>query len=327
MYAKNILELVGSTPIIQSHAFDTGLCELFLKLENLNPGGSIKDRIAHYMIAAAEQEGSLKPNGLIVEATAGNTGTSLAQIAALKGYKMLLVIPDKMSQEKINHVKAMGVEVVVTRSDVSKDHPDYYQNVAKRLASERANAHYINQFNNMHNIKAHEETTAPEIWNQMDHKLDAIVLGAGTGGHITGIGRFMAKVAPKLELVLADPAGSVLADYVNTGALSTESGSWLVEGIGGDYIPATCDLSRVSQAFSVTDADSFSTAHLLLKREGVFAGGSSGTALCAAIRYCRAQTQPKRVLAIIYDGGAKYLSKLYNPDWLANQSITLSQTI
>jgi len=324
MQTTTLLELIGNTPIIELRHMDSGPCQLFVKLEHLNPGGSIKDRIANYMIAAAEREGKLQPGGLLVEATAGNTGVSLAQIALLKGYRVLLVLPDKMSQEKIDHLKAMGVEIKITRSDVSKGHPEYYQDMAQRLAQERDNAVYINQFANPNNPKAHEETTAPEIWEQMNQQVDAIVCGAGTGGHITGISRFMQTVAPSVEMILADPAGSILTDYINKGELKTKEASWLVEGIGEDYIPSTCDLSRVTQAFAVSDTDSFSTAHQLLKREGIFAGSSSGTVVCAALRYCRAQTRPKRVLTFIYDAGNKYLSKMYNEAWLAKQGIELN---
>src|SRR5919201_3036820 len=201
-----ILELIGNTPMIEAKRLDAGRCRLFLKLENQNPGGSIKDRIALTMIEAAEREGKLKPGGLIVEATAGNTGLGLALVAAQKGYRLLIVVPDKMSQEKIFHLRAMGAEVLLTRSDVTKGHPEYYQDKAARLARENAGALYINQFANPANPRAHEETTGPEIWEQMEHKLDAVVAGVGTGGTMTGLSRYFARTAPNVELVLADPA-------------------------------------------------------------------------------------------------------------------------
>src|SRR5437764_2372463 len=210
----NALDMIGNTPLIAVRRLDTGPCQLFLKLESQHPGGSIKDRIGLYLIEAAERAGKIKPGGTLIEATAGNTGLGLALVAAQKGYRLLLVIPDKMSQEKIFHLKAMGAEVQLTRSDVSKGHPEYYRDIAERLATEIPNSFFVNQFGNEANPKAHEETTAPEIWQQMEHKLDAVVAGVGTGGTMTGLSRYFARTAPGVELVLADPVGSVLADYV-----------------------------------------------------------------------------------------------------------------
>src|SRR6266481_147708 len=244
-----ILELIGSTPLVEVKRLDAGPCRLFLKLENQNPGGSIKDRIALSMIGAAERESRIKPGDLLVEATAGNTGLGLALVAAQKGYRLLIVVPDKMSQEKIFHLKAMGAEVVMTRSDVGKGHPEYYQDLAARIASETPGAYYINQFANPANPLAHEETTGPEIWEQMEHEVDAVVCGMGTGGTITGLSRFFTKTSPQTEMVLADPTGSILAHYVKTGEIQKEVGSWLVEGIGEDFIPPVADLSRVRKAY------------------------------------------------------------------------------
>src|SRR5688572_23180833 len=215
---KSILELIGNTPMVEVRRLDAGPCKLFLKLENQNPGGSIKDRVALAMIEAAERAGKLKPNSLIVEATAGNTGLGLALVASQKGYRLLIVVPDKMSQEKIFHLKAMGAEVVLTRSDVGKGHPEYYQDLAARLAAEKS-AYYVNQFANAANPRAHEETTGPEIWEQMEHRVDAVVAGVGTGGTLTGLSRFFARVSPATEMVLADPAGSILFDYIHSGKI------------------------------------------------------------------------------------------------------------
>ena len=233
---KSALELIGNTPMVELTHFDTGPCRLFVKLENQNPGGSIKDRIGKSMIEAAEKDGRLKPGGLIVEATAGNTGLGLAQVGILKGYKLLLVVPDKMAREKIQHLRAMGVDVRITRSDVGKGHPDYYQDMAQRIAEETG-AFYVNQFANPANPKAHEEGTAPEIWEQMDHDVDAIVVGVGSGGTLTGIGRYFARVSPQTEMVLADPVGSILAPLVKTGK-TVEAGSWTIEGTRGGFHPA-----------------------------------------------------------------------------------------
>src|ERR1700681_4043745 len=220
----SILSLIGDTPLVEITRIDAGLCQLFLKLENYNPSGSIKDRIALSMIEAAEREGKLKPGGTIVEATAGNTGLGLAQVGVLKGYRILLVVPDKMAREKIQHLRALGADVRITRSDVGKGHPDYYQDMAERLAREMG-AFYVNQFANPANPLAHETTTGPEIWQQMGHQLDAVVVGVGSGGTLTGLARFFARVSPKVEMVLADPEGSILAPLVQTGR-NVEAGSW-----------------------------------------------------------------------------------------------------
>jgi len=314
---KNVLEMVGSTPMLEVTRIDTGPCRLFLKLELMNPGGSIKDRIGIAMIEEAEKRGDIRPGDLLVEATAGNTGIGLALAASQKGYRLILVLPDKMSQEKIFNLRAMGAEIVLTRSDVGKGHPEYYQDVAQRIAREQG-GYYVNQFGNEDNPKAHELTTGPEIWEQMEHDLDAVVVGVGSGGTISGLSNYFSRHAPNVELVLADPKGSILTGYIETGQIG-QGGSWLVEGIGEDFIPSICDLSRVHSAFTVTDAESFSAARELLRREGILAGSSSGTLLAAALAWCRRQTEPKRVVAFACDTGNKYLSKLYNDFWMEDQ--------
>src|SRR6266513_2678276 len=315
-----ILSLIGETPLVEITQFDTGPCQLFLKLENQNPTGSIKDRIALSMIEAAEEEGKLEPGGTVIEATAGNTGLGLALVAAAKGYRVVLVIPDKMSQEKISHVRALGAEVRLTRSDVTRGHPEYYQDVAARLAEEIPGAFYVNQFGNPANPLAHERSTGPEIWEQMRHDVDAIVCGVGSGGTLTGLGRFFNRVKPRrgIEMVLADPTGSILYEYVKTGQL-VESGSWAVEGIGEDFVPEIADMSFVTDAFEIDDEESFATARELLRQEGILGGSSTGTMVAAALRYCRQQTKPKRVVTFVADSGNKYLSKMYNDFWMAEQ--------
>jgi cystathionine beta-synthase len=245
----NILNLIGNTPLVELQTFDTGPCRLFVNLESQNPGGSIKDRIGRSMIETAEREGRIAPGSTLVEATAGNTGLGLALVAAQKGYRLILVIPDKMSQEKVLHLKGLGAEVVMTRSDVGRGHPQYYQDMAEEIAKRTPNAFYVNQFNNPANPLAHETTTGPEIWAQTNHNVDAVVCGVGSGGTITGLSRFFARVAPQVEMVLADPAGSVLADYVQTGRIG-QAGSWAVEGIGEDFAPPIADLSRVRSAYT-----------------------------------------------------------------------------
>jgi len=294
---------------------DTGRCELYLKLESQNPGGSIKDRIGLSMIDAAERSGVLRPGGTIVEATAGNTGLGLALVAGRKGYKLILVVPDKMAREKILHLTAMGADVRTTRSDVGRGHPQYYQDMAQRIATELPGALYINQFANPANAQAHEDTTGPEILSQMQDRVDAVVCGVGSGGTMSGLSHFFARAAPATKMVLADPVGSILADYVHTGKVGSAS-SWAVEGIGEDFVPSILDLSRVRHAYSIPDAESFATARELLLREGILGGSSSGTLLAAALRYCREQTRAKRVVTLVCDSGAKYLSKMFNDAWM-----------
>jgi cystathionine beta-synthase len=263
---NNVLDLIGNTPVVRINHLDTGPCELLIKLESQNPGASIKDRIGLKMIEDAEQAGLIRPGSTLVEGTAGNTGLGLALVAAQKGYRLVLVIPDKMSSEKISNLKAMGAEVILTRSDVAKGHPEYYQDLAKRLASEMDDAFFINQFGNPSNPIAHEEVTGPEIWRQVDGRLDAIVLGVGSSGTLTGLSRYFARVAPELELILADPEGSILCQYINEGTLSTKR-----------------------------------------------------TLLAAALRYCREQTEAKRVLTFAADTGNRYLSKMFNDFWMRDQ--------
>ena len=314
----DVLSLIGNTPLVELKQFDIGACRLFVKLESQNPGGSIKDRMAVSMIQAAESSGALVPGGLIVEATAGNTGLGLALVAAVKGYRLIIVIPDKMSAEKISHLRAFGVDLRLTRSDVPGSHPESYQNVAARIAQETEGAWFVNQFANPANPLAHELTTGPEIWEQLDHHVDAIVCGAGSGGTITGLNRYFARVSPQTEFVLADPAGSSLAEFVRSGRLGTP-GSYAVEGIGGSSVPQIADLSRVRQAITVSDETSFHTARALLRKSGILAGSSSGTLVTAALEYCRAQTTPKRVVTFICDSGSKYLSKMFNDYWMLDQ--------
>ncbi|HEX9276463.1 MAG TPA: cystathionine beta-synthase [Casimicrobiaceae bacterium] len=313
-----VLSLIGNTPLVEITRLDTGRCRLFVKLESQNPGGSIKDRIALSMIAAAEEDGRLKAGGTVVEATAGNTGLGLALVARAKGYRVLLVIPDKMSAEKVLHLKALGAEIRMTRSDVTKGHPEYYQDMAARLAAEIPAAFYVNQFGNPANPLAHERTTGPEIWEQMNHDVDVVVCGVGSGGTLTGLSHYFARTSPRTEMVLADPVGSVLAPYVETGKIG-EAGSWVVEGIGEDFIPPIADLSGVKKAYSIPDQESLATARELLRSELILGGSSAGTLVAAALRYCREQAAAKRVVTFIPDTGSKYLSKMYNDFWMVDQ--------
>jgi len=319
--APALFRLIGNTPLIEVTQLDTGPCQLFLKLESQNPGGSIKDRIGLSIIEAAEADGRLKPGGVIIEATAGNTGIGLALVGRIKGYRVILVVPDKMSTEKVLHLKALGAEVHTTRSDVGKGHPEYYQDYAARLASELPGAFFADQFNNPANPLAHETSTGPEIWQQSGHDVDAIVVGVGSSGTLTGLSRYFRKVQPQLDFVLADPQGSILTEYIESGKVAGTSGSWAVEGIGEDFIPAIADMDSVRRAYTITDQESFDSARQLLRAEGILGGSSTGTLLAAALKYCREQTTPKRVVTFVCDTGTRYLSKVYNDGWMRDQGL------
>ena len=320
---NSLLEMIGNTPLLEIKNIDVGVCRLFVKMESQNPGGSIKDRVAISIIEQAEKDGLLKPGGTIVEATAGNTGIGLALVGVLKGYKVILVIPDKMSREKILHLKAIGTEIVFTRSDVSKEDPEYYHNIAERIVKETPGAFYANQFGNPANAKAHEETTAPEIWEQMDHNIDAFVAGVGSGGTLSGVGKFFKNVSPSTQIIAADPEGSIIYDAVKKGTFSYEGGSWFVEGIGEDFIPDVLDLSYIDDAVTIPDSKAFKTLDLLLKKEGILAGSSAGTLVAGAIEWCKSQTEPKRVVSLICDTGNKYLSKAFDDAWLSNNGLNV----
>ncbi len=316
-----VIAQIGNTPLIEITRIDTGPCQLFLKLESQNPGGSIKDRVGLAMIEAAERDGRLVPGGTVIEATAGNTGLGLALVARAKGYRVVLVVPDKMSTEKVLQLKALGAEVYLTRSDVGKGHPEYYQDYAARLVKDIPGAFYTDQFNNPANPLAHYSSTAPEIWAQTGHQLDAIVCGVGSGGTLAGLSRFFRDMKIPMDFVLADPKGSILTEYVEQGTINPESGSWAVEGIGEDFIPGIADFTSVKRAFTIDDEESFLTARNLLSTEGILAGSSTGTLLAAALRYCREQTTPKRVVSFVCDTGTRYLSKVYNDNWMIDQGL------
>jgi cystathionine beta-synthase len=325
---QSVLELIGETPIVRAQHLDAGPCRLYLKLESQNPGGSVKDRIGISMIEAAERRGDLQPGATLVEGTAGNTGIGLALVARQKGYKLILVVPDKMSREKIFNLKAMGAQVVLTRSDVAKGHPDYYQDMAERIARETPGGYFVNQFGNPDNPAAHEHGTGPEILRQMEGEggVDAVVFGCGSSGTMTGLSRCFADRSPHTELILADPVGSILAEYINEGTLSEKSASWMVEGIGEDFLPTIADFSRVSRAYAISDQESFLTARELLEKEGILGGSSTGTLLAAALKYCREQSAPKNVLVFVCDTGNKYLSKMYNDYWMLDNGFLERET-
>ena len=317
----SLLSLIGNTPMLKINAFDTGVCELFVKLESHNPGGSIKDRVGLAIIEAAEKSGELQPGGTIIEATAGNTGIGLALVAAIKGYKIILVIPDKMSREKILHLEGLGAEIVLTRSDVPEGHPEYYQDLARKILAETPGSFLANQFSNPANPMIHRTTTGPEIWAQMGGKLDAVVAGVGSGGTITGMAEFFREKDPSIQMVVADPEGSIVADAVLKGSFSYEGGSWLVEGVGEDFIPDNLNVALLDDAEVVSDKEAFQTLQVLIKEEGILGGSSTGTLVAGAVKWCQKQTSPKRVVTFICDTGNKYLSKAFNKSWLLDNQL------
>lgn len=321
----NAIELIGNTPMVRTRHFDTGVCELYLKLESQNPTGSIKDRIGLSMIEAAEADGSLKEGGTVVEGTAGNTGLALALVAHQKGYRCVVVVPDKMTREKVQHLRAMGAEVILTRSDVSAGHPEHYQSMARQFAADTPGAYHIDQFANPANPIAHERSTGPEILAQMDGRLDALVCGVGSAGTMTGLSRYFARESPATEMILADPAGSLLAEFTRIGRIESKGGSYEVEGIGGSEVPPVADLSRVSRAYTISDRDSLLMARQLLEREGILGGSSSGTCLAAALAYCQQQREPKRVVTFVCDSGTKYFSKLFDDQWMRDRGFLESK--
>ncbi len=318
---ESLIDLIGNTPILKLNSLDTGPCDLYVKLESNNPGGSIKDRIGLSIIEEAEKSGELKPGGTIIEATAGNTGIGLALIAALKGYRIILVIPDKMSREKILHLEGLGAEIILTRSDVPEGHPEYYQDLARKILKETPGAFLANQFSNPANPLAHRTGTAPEIWQQMQGNVDAVVAGVGSGGTLTGMAEYFKSKNPSICMVAADPEGSVVADAILTGEYSYDGGSWLVEGVGEDFIPNNFDLSLMDDAETVSDKEAFEVIQILLKEEGILGGSSTGTLVAAAAKWCRKQTDHKNVVTFICDTGNKYLSKAFNKSWLHDNNL------
>jgi cystathionine beta-synthase len=317
---RNVLEAVGATPIVRLNRVAADLrSTVAAKLEYLNPGGSIKDRIGVTIIEEAEKRGEIRPGATIVEATSGNTGMGLALVAAVKGYKLVFVMPDKMSQEKVQNLRAFGAKVVVTPTKVAPEDPRSYYSVARRLAQETPNAFYANQYHNPDNPLAHERTTGPEVWEQTGGAIDAFVAGIGTGGTITGVSRYLKARKPEVTIVGVDPEGSVYRDYFERGVV-VESHGYLIEGIGEDFFPTTMDLEAVDRVVRVYDKESYLMARELLTSEGVYTGSSGGAAVVGALRFAReheaAGGGALNVVVILPDSGSRYLSKLYNDDWM-----------
>src|SRR5437660_12448293 len=316
MWHKNILEVIGNTPLVRLNRVARGVrATMLAKLEYLNPGGSVKDRIGITMLEAAEKEGKIKPGGTIIEGTSGNTGMGLALAAAIKGYRCIFTMPDKMSQEKIDALRALGAEVIVTPTQVDHHDPRSYHSVALRLSREITNSIYPNQYENPANAEAHYKTTGPEIWDQTEGKITHVVIGVGTGGTITGVARFLKEKNPNIRVIGADPVGSIFAEMFTTGR-KPHAQPYKLEGIGQDEKPANVDFSVIDEIHAVTDKDAFLLTRQLARYEAIFAGGSAGAALYVALKSAERLTGNDVVVIVIPDSGTRYLSKVYNENWM-----------
>ena len=315
----SILSTIGRTPLIRLNQVSRGLrCTLAAKVEFFNPGGSVKDRIAVNIVEAAEREGRLKPGGTVVEATSGNTGVGLAIICAIKGYKSVFVMPDKMSTEKIRLLRAFGSKVVITPTAVAPDDPRSYYKVSERIVEETPNAILANQYHNPENPRSHYRTTGPEIWEQTAGAVTDVIIGMGTGGTITGVGRYLKERNPKIRIVGVDPMGSLLYETHKLGRVPDDPHpkTYKTEGIGEDFLPTALDLAVVDEVIQVGDREAFLTTRRLVREEGIFCGGSSGTAVAAALRYCRNPEPDRLVVVLLPDSGSRYLSKVFDDDWM-----------
>jgi cystathionine beta-synthase len=314
----SILQSIGWTPLVRLRRLAADVpAAVCVKVDSLNPGGSVKDRVGLAMIAEAEHRGWLRPGGTIIEATAGNTGVGLAMVAAVKGYRCIFVLPDKMASEKVLLLKAYGAEVVITPTNVAPDSPESYNGVADRLAREIPGAWRPNQFTNLANPEIHYRTTGPEIWEQTEGQISAFVAGVGTGGTVSGVGRYLKERNPEVKIIGADPEGSVLSGGAPR--------PWKVEGIGEDFVPKTFNSQVVDEWIRVGDAESFHVARALARREGILAGGSSGTNVAAALRYAQRLTRNHLVVALVCDTGRNYLSKFFDDQWLADNNLLLKE--
>ncbi|MBI5472576.1 MAG: cystathionine beta-synthase [Ignavibacteriae bacterium] len=316
-YYDNILQTIGRTPLVRLNNVTKGLKGLILaKVESFNPGGSVKDRIGVTIVEEAERDGRLKPGGTIVESTSGNTGMGLALVAAVKGYKTVFTLPDKMSMEKIRLLRAFGAEVIVTPTAVPHESPESYTEVAKRVVRETPNSILANQYYNPRNPEAHYNTTGPEIWEQTGGQIDYFVCGIGTGGTITGTGKYLKEKNPNIKVIGVDPKGSALREYYYTKKITPLLKTYKVEGIGQDYVPGTLDFAYIDEMIEADDRESFITARRLTREEGLMVGGSSGTAVAGMMKIGHRFTEHDVVVVLLPDLGERYLSKIYNDDWM-----------
>jgi cystathionine beta-synthase len=316
MRCNNILEAIGRTPLVRLNRIAQGLKpQIYVKADYINPGGSVKDRIGVTMIDDAEKRGLLKPGGTIIEGTSGNTGMGLALVAAVRGYKMVFTITDKQSKEKVDLLKALGAEVIVCPTAVEPDDPRSYYSVAKKLAREIPNSFYPNQYDNAMNPEAHYKTTGPEIWEDSEGKITHFVCGMGTGGTISGVGKYLKEKNPAVKIIGVDPEGSLYYDFHKTGQV-TRARTYVVEGIGEDFFPTTMDLKILDDVLQVNDEECFVVARRLVKQEGLFTGGSGGGCISAALKLAKSLTEKDFIVAFLPDTGMRYLSKVYNDEWM-----------
>jgi cystathionine beta-synthase len=314
----NVLEAIGNIPIIKLNSVANEVeSEIYVKLEYMNPGGSVKDRIGSYMMDQAVKEGKIKPGGTIIEGTSGNTGVGLAMWAAINGYRCIFVLADKQSKEKIDNLRAFGAKVVVCPTNVAPEDPRSYYSVSKKLSETIPNSFYVNQYDNLHNRDTHYNWTAPEIFEQTSGDFDVFLATIGTGGTITGCGRYFKEKMPDVKIVGVDCEGSIVAHYAKTGEM-TEAYSYVLEGVGEDFIPENYDFDQIDDWEVVGDKESFLMTRKLLKEEGIYAGGSAGAAICGALKYAKKLKEPKKILVLLHDSGNRYASKIYNDDWMSD---------
>jgi len=317
----DVTRAIGHTPLVRLNHIgkETG-ATIYAKLEYVNPGHSVKDRIAVQMVDDAEREGRLKPGGTIIECTSGNTGMGLAMVGAARGYRMIFVMPDKVSGEKIKALRAFGAKVVTTPTAVSPEDPRSYYSVAKRIAQQTPDCFFANQYHNQSNPEAHYRTTGPEIWEQTKGEVDAVVVATGTGGTLSGTARYIRQRKPSVKFVLIDPIGSILYDYFKTKKIKSTFKTYKVEGFGEDFLPTTLEFSFVDECYQVSDKECFLTARELTRKEGLFSGGSAGGAVCGAVKFAKEYPQCRTIVVILPDSGSRYLSKVYDDDWLRENS-------
>lgn len=320
--SKNILGAIGNTPLVRlNKVASDSKHEFYGKVEYFNPGGSIKDRIALYMVEAAEKRGELKAGGTIVEATAGNTGMGLALVAAIKGYKCIFVLPEKMSQEKRSMLRAYGAKVIVTANGLEPENPSSHYSVAKKIAQNTPNCFYANQYHNLDNLDYHYNVTGPEIWEQTKGQIDLFAAGVGTGGTISGVGKFLKEKNPNIKILVTDPVGSIIHDLYYHGKVIDPPGPWKVEGVGEDMLPQNCQLKTYDDCIKVTDKAAFAITRRLVIEEGLCVGPSSGLILAGAIDYSKRLEKPSKIVVVMPDSGKAYLSKLFNDQWMVENGL------